>query len=114
MRKRAAEVFFNGRHAGRIEEMADGKSMKYSFTYDREYLLEKGTCPVSLTMPKRKEPYLSSVLFPFFYGLLAEGRAKELQCRSLRIDESDQFGRLIATCGEDCIGAVTIRRGVSE
>jgi serine/threonine-protein kinase HipA len=110
MANRKAEILFNGRHAGTLEELDVANGGGYRFTYDRDYLLDEETCPVSLTLPKSKESHLSPILFPFFYGLLAEGRMKELQCRSLKIDESDHFGRLIATGGEDCIGPVTVRK----
>jgi HipA-like protein len=106
---RKAKVYFNGIHAGIIEESGDMALKGYLFTYDRKYLADSKNPPVSLTLPKREEPYSSKTLFPFFYGLLAEGRMKELQCRILKIDENDQFGRLINTLEEDCIGPVTIR-----
>ncbi|MEI6065588.1 MAG: HipA N-terminal domain-containing protein, partial [Pseudanabaena sp. ELA748] len=61
-------------------------------------------------LPKRKESYSSQNLFPFFYGLLAEGRVKELQCKMLKIDENDHFGRLISTAGDDSIGTVTVKK----
>ena len=51
----------------------------------------------SATLPKRKEEYRSKELFPFFYGLLAEGKQKERQCRELCIDENDHFTRLLET-----------------
>ncbi len=110
MVNRKAEIFFNGRLAGTLEELNAALGGGYRFSYERDYLLDDDTCPVSLTLPKRPEPYVSPSLFPFFYGLLAEGRMKELQCRSLKIDESDHFGRLMATGGGDCIGPVTIRK----
>ncbi len=107
---RTAEILFNGRLAGTLEELDARAGGGYRFSYDQDYLLDDNACPVSLTLPKRPKPYVSSSLFSFFYGLLAEGRMKELQCRSLKIDESDHFGRLIATGGGDCIGPVTVRK----
>jgi HipA-like protein len=109
---RKANVYFNRILAGTIEETGDRGQKKYIYTYDHEYLADPKAPPVSLTLPKRKEPYLSETLFPFFYGLLSEGRMKEIQCRILRIDENDCFGRLINTLEEDCIGPVTIRNDV--
>ncbi len=35
---------------------------------------------------------------------------KELQCRMLKIDENDHFGRLIETAECDSIGAVTVKK----
>jgi serine/threonine-protein kinase HipA len=64
---------------------------------------------ISATLPKRAEEYQSKVLFPFFYGLLAEGRQKERQCRELRIDEKDHFTRLLETSAYGAIGAVYVK-----
>jgi serine/threonine-protein kinase HipA len=49
-------------------------------------------------------------LFPFFYGILSEGVNKDIQCRLLKIDEQDDFTRLLETAGEDTIGAITIKK----
>ena len=101
---RTGIVYYCGLLAGRIEEMADG----YHFTYDSNYLATPGTRPVSITLPKTTQPYTSKVLFPFFYGLLAEGILKETQCRKLKLDENDHFGRLLKTAASDTIGAATV------
>jgi HipA-like protein len=64
---------------------------------------------ISLTLPKQEAAFRSPVLFPFFFGLLAEGENKLLQCRFLRIDESDDFTRLLKTCATETIGGITVR-----
>ena len=48
-------------------------------------------------------------IIPFFFGLLAEGENKLLQCRLLRIDEDDHFTRLLKTCTTETIGGITVR-----
>ncbi len=85
---------------------------KYIFTYQDIFLNEKSTTPISLTLPKQKEPFISDFLHPFFSGLLAEGSLKELQCRKLKIDESDEFERLINTAKDDTIGSITIGESI--
>jgi len=50
----------------------------------------------------------------FFYGMLAEGINKDIQCRLLKIDEEDDFTRLIKTAGEDTIGAITVKELTEE
>ena len=97
-------VYSKRRRAGRIEETMDG----YQFMYDAHYLAAPDTHAISLTLPKQIEPFSSRVLFPFFFGLLAEGVLKETQCRQLRIDENDHFGRLLKTAHSDTIGDVTV------
>jgi serine/threonine-protein kinase HipA len=101
---RQGKVYCAGALAGRIEETADG----YRFTYAAGYLAAPGTMAISLTLPKRPQAYTSKVLFPFFFGLLAEGILKETQCRKLKLDENDHFGRLLKTAHADTIGAVTV------
>jgi len=81
---------------------------KYIFTYSEKFLSDKNTASISLTLPKQKEPFISSNLHPFFSGLLAEGSLKELQCKKLKIDEDDEFKRLINTAKDDTIGTITI------
>jgi len=90
--------------AGRIEERPDG----FSFSYDDGYLTSAHARPISLTLPLRREPFESKCLFPFFYGLMAEGILKDTQCRKLKLDENDHFGRLLKTADSDTIGDVTV------
>ncbi len=101
---RKGVVYCKGNRAGRIEETTSG----YLFAYDTHYLASSSSPAISLTLPKRTEPFRSPVLFPFFFGLLAEGALKETQCRQLRIDENDHFGRLLKTTHSDTIGDVTV------
>jgi len=83
-------------------------SEKYIFNYDEEFLNDKNTTAISLTLPKQKEPFVSKTLHPFFSALLAEGSLKELQCKKLKLDEDDEFKRLIYTAKDDTIGTITI------
>ena len=105
MSDKKAGVYFNGALAGYLSKLND----RYSFQYDNNYLTDPNNPSISITLPKRSEPYYSEILFPFFYGLLTEGDNKELQCRILKIDEADNFTRLIKTAGFDTIGGITVR-----
>jgi serine/threonine-protein kinase HipA len=83
----------------------------YRFEYLPEYL-EKDSArhpAISLSFPRQQAAFVSPVLFPFFFGLLAEGDDKALQCRVLRIDEDDPFTRLLKTCEAETIGGVTVK-----
>ncbi len=101
-----ANVFCRGVFAGTLtKERAGG----YRFEYATDYLNEKNSPAISLTLPKRAVPFESTVLFPFFFGLLAEGDDKTLQCRVLKIDEGDHFTRLVRTCTAETIGGVTVQ-----
>ena len=102
---RRAEVHCRGVLAGFLSKDEAG----YRFRYAAGYLADARQPAISLTLPKREAEYESPVLFPFFFGLLAEGSDKALQCRVLRIDERDHFMRLLRTCGTETIGGVTVR-----
>lgn len=103
---RRARVYCRGILAGILSLDA----LTYRFQYLPEYLArDRSSHPsISLSLPRREAPYESPVIFPFFYGLLAEGDDKALQCRLLKIDEHDHFTRLLRTCGTETIGAVTV------
>lgn len=104
MRERKARVLNNGRLAGFLSKSKEG----YTFSYTEGYLLDTSAPPISLTLPKRIKEHKSEILFPFFFGLLAEGENKKDQCRALRIDERDHFTRLLKTAGTETIGAITV------
>jgi serine/threonine-protein kinase HipA len=98
-------VYYRDVPAGTLVRDAEG----FIFRYDASYLDNSSLPDISATLPKRQEEYRSKVLFPFFYGLLAEGKQKERQCRELRIDENDHFTRLLETSAYGAIGAVYVK-----
>jgi serine/threonine-protein kinase HipA len=104
-------VYNNGVLAGYLEKAMDGR---YIFTYEDKYFAEKENPPISLTLPKNNKQHESVQLFPFFYGILSEGVNKDIQCRLLKIDEQDDFTRLLETAGEDTIGAITVKKITHE
>ena len=97
-------VYVKGVPAGVLARFRRGG---YEFRYTRQYR-ESSRPSVAFSLPKRRAVHRSNVLFPFFYGLLAEGVQKRLQCRTMRIDEKDHFTRLSETCREGVIGAVYV------
>ncbi len=101
------EVLHNGKLVGILKRIS-GKG--YFFSYSTEYLEDLTAPQISLSFPKQREPFFSKVLFPFFYGLLAEGSNKEIQTRLLKIDEKDTFRRLAETAVSDTIGGITVRK----
>lgn len=101
-----AGVFNNGILAGILEKQLNGT---YSFEYDQVYLQNDKNPSISLTMPRSIKKHESEKLFAFFFGLLSEGINKNIQCRLLKIDENDHFGRLLLTAQEDNIGAITVK-----
>jgi serine/threonine-protein kinase HipA len=101
-----AEIYNNGVLAGYLEKWGPED---YLFMYENNYWFDVSLPSISLTLPKTQQTWRSSALFPFFAGLLAEGENKDIQCRLLKIDERDDFTRLLKTAGEDTIGAITVK-----
>ena len=101
---RRGQVLRRDRIAGVVEETSTG----FRFTYDPTYLADPMVPPISLTLPKQAAPHEAGSLFPCFIALLAEGALAELQCRTLRLDENDYLGRVLATCGGDVIGSLRV------
>ena len=97
-------VYVKGVEAGVLARFKRGG---YEFRYTRAYR-ESARPSVAFSLPKREAVHRSDVLFPFFYGLLAEGAQKRMQCRSMKIDENDHFTRLAETYRQGAIGAVYV------
>ncbi|MBN2881908.1 MAG: HipA N-terminal domain-containing protein [Clostridia bacterium] len=104
---RRGYVYIQNSFAGVIAETDVG----YRFLYDPEYLHNNDATAVSLTLPLEKTEYNSSVLFPFFDGLIPEGWMLGIVSRNWKIDINDRFGLLLVAC-KDCIGDVSIRNEV--
>jgi serine/threonine-protein kinase HipA len=98
-----AKVLYDGALAARLSETDDG----YVLQYDEKYLAKTESKPLSFTLPKRKEPYKSNVLFPFFDGLIPEGWLLDIAVTHWKLKANDRFELLLTTC-RDTIGAVTV------
>lgn len=103
---RQANVLCRGIPTGVLSQQEGGA---YRFQYVPEYVNNPRYPAISLSLPKREKSFESQVLFPFFFGLLAEGENKALQCRVLKIDEDDHFTRLLKTCKAETIGGVSVQ-----
>ncbi|CDN30505.1 hypothetical protein BN938_0400 [Mucinivorans hirudinis] len=104
---RQAEVYANGVLAGLLTESDIGE---YIFRYDDAFLLDDNQSAISLSFPKSGREFHSDALFPFFFNMLSEGTNKAIQCQTLKIDERDAFGLLLATAHTDTIGAITVKK----
>jgi serine/threonine-protein kinase HipA len=103
-------VYYNDILAGVIIK----KDGLYTFEYSDDYYKDPALPSISLTLPKKEKRFESDILFPFFFGMLAEGNNRKIQCRTLGIDDKDHFTRLIETAGYETIGAITVRKNESE
>ena len=89
--------------AGYLSETEEG----YSFIYDKSYLQMPGAQAISLTLPLSEKAYISSIMFPFFDGLIPEGWLLQVAEQNWKLSQRDRMGLLLACC-RDCIGAVSI------
>ena len=100
---RQASIFYKEQLVGILTENDAG----YEFRYLPEYLSSETANAVSLTLPLREEAYTSSILFPFFDGLIPEGWLLDVALRNTDISILDRMS-LLLTCCNDCIGAVSV------
>ena len=72
---RKAIVYCHDTEAGLLEESTPGRG--YTFTYDKQYMMDRTHDPVSLTMPFREEPYQSDYLFRFYQYASRRSKQKD-------------------------------------
>ncbi|OFY47999.1 MAG: hypothetical protein A2W85_11195 [Bacteroidetes bacterium GWF2_41_31] len=82
----------------------------YHFEYEDDFISNENTFPISVNMPKSQKRVDSEKLFSNFQSMLSEGYNRELQCKALGIDLSDDWSLLMYTCEKDTIGAITLKR----
>ena len=100
---RRAKVLWHETLAGILSEDETG----YRFQYSKEYLKSPSCRAVSFTLPLQEAPFTSTVMFPFFDGLIPEGWLLDIAQKTWKIDLRDRMGLLLACC-RDCIGAVSV------
>ena len=101
--KRSGKVLVKDKLAGIVWQDENG----YGFVYDTDYLQSKQAAPVSLTLPRRDEPYFNNTMIPFFDGLIPEGWLLDIAVKNWKANPNDRMGILLIAC-KDCIGAVSI------
>ena len=100
------EVIYKGqKKAGELWRDENG----YNFVYEERFLADESNRPISVNMPKSKKEYRSDELFHYFQSILSEGENRKKICKALGIDISDDWELLKHTCGEDTIGAITVK-----
>ena len=98
-----AEIKIYERTAGWLTQDENG----YHFSYDPLYLNSADPEAISLTLPLQETAFSSTVLFPFFDGLIPEGWLLEIAEKNWKLNPRDRMGLLLACC-RDCIGAVSV------
>lgn len=100
---KSAKVLYDGVLAAKLSETDEG----YLLQYNDQYLEQRRSKAISLTLPKTPEAYTSKVLFPFFDGLIPEGWLLDIAIDYWKVKANDRFELLLTTC-RDTIGAVTV------
>lgn len=103
---RQALILYKKQEAGNLTQLDDGS---FTFRYKDIWFQSNDYPAISLTLPKSKQQYHSTYLFPFFYNMLPEGYNKQNICHELRIDTKDDFGLLLTTAKYDTIGAIQVK-----
>lgn len=98
-----AEIKIHNTTAGWLSQDENG----YHFVYDPAYLAINNPEPVSLTLPVQEAPNTSKVLFPFFDGVIPEGRLLDIAEKNWKLNPRDRM-RLLLSCCKYCIGAVSV------
>jgi serine/threonine-protein kinase HipA len=98
-------VFFETRPVGRVEVVETGAR----FVYDDTWLSLRGAFPISVTMPRRREPYGPEVILPWAANLLPESQGLQAVSQLLGRSPGDVIG-ILSEMGRDTAGALSIGR----
>ena len=78
-----------------------------SFRYDNNWLQNKNSAPLSISLPKQEREFSTNKCRPFFAGLLPEQRQKSILARNFRISVNNDFA-FLEKLGEDVAGILQI------
>jgi serine/threonine-protein kinase HipA len=101
---KSLSVWWDGARVGalQIDEHGD-----LAFTYAADWLADSQKLAISISLPKREEPFNRRETRPFFAGLLPEEGQREAAARALGVSKANDF-RLLEKLGGDVAGALTL------
>lgn len=97
-------VWWEAARAGALEIDENGD---LAFTYDAAWLADPATRAISISLPKRAEPFNRRETRPFFAGLLPDEGQRDAVARALGVSKTNDF-RLLEQLGGDVAGALTL------
>ena len=103
------QVIWNKRLVGTLDRHKKGRLV---FQYSQDWI-EKGSPPVSFSLPCRKEKFAPAVSTAFFENLIPENNTRTVLAFQRRFDKKDTFS-FLENFGEDCAGALSIIPGDQE
>ena len=101
---RALTVWWEAAVVGSLGLDADGQM---AFAYSAEWLANDRQPALSVSLPKRREPFGRRLCRPFFEGLLPEGGPRDVVARILGVSPDNEFG-LLERLGGDVAGALAL------
>lgn len=101
---RALAVWWDGAVVGTLRTNQYGET---SFVYAAEWLADFSRPAVSISLPKRPEPFKRRASRPFFAGLLPEDAQRAAVAGALGISRNNDF-KLLEALGGEVAGALTL------
>ncbi|MBP7703779.1 MAG: type II toxin-antitoxin system HipA family toxin [Caulobacter sp.] len=101
---KSLSVWWDGGLVGQLQIDPHGD---LTFAYDAAWLADPQKVAVSVSFPKRAEPFNRRETRPFFAGLLPEEGQRVAVARALGISKANDF-RLLEQLGGDVAGALTL------
>ncbi|MBV9548111.1 MAG: type II toxin-antitoxin system HipA family toxin [Alphaproteobacteria bacterium] len=102
--KKSLTVWWDARVVGTFGLDAHGD---IGFAYDPGWTNDPGCPPISLSLPKREQPFNRRECRPFFAGLLPEEVQRAEAARTLGVSPGNDFA-LLEKLGGDVAGALTL------
>ena len=101
---RTLDVWWDGRIVGQLTQDSHGS---LGFAYGPEWLRQEGVPTLSVSLPRREEPFSRRECRPFFGGLLPEESQRDAVARVLGVSRANEFA-LLDRLGGDVAGALQL------
>ncbi|MBS1785820.1 MAG: type II toxin-antitoxin system HipA family toxin [Acidobacteria bacterium] len=102
MSDKRLKVWLGGLPVGELSQDAHGDLV---FAYGASWLADSSSQAISVSLPKRPEPFPHRACLPFFDGLLPEGGQRSAIAKALGVSEKNPFS-LLNELGGDVAGAL--------
>ena len=101
---RVLDVWWDGRIAGKLMQDPHGA---FGFAYRPDWLHDSDAPALSVSLPKREEPFSRRECRPFFGGLLPEESQRDAAAQALGVSRANDFA-LLCRLGGDMAGALQL------
>ena len=99
MTMRVLDVWWNGRIVGQLTQNQHGE---LGFAYSPEWLGNDDAPPLSVSLPKRAEPFSRRECRPFFGGLLPEESQRDAAAQALGVPTETKYASEGGPTFKDC------------